>query len=356
MASDKRLLSDTARLTPVHREPEPLGGSGVSPHVGAVGTALQAIELAGQAMELAGLAARAAGYAANSKAPNTQRAYASDWAHFTHWCELAGLPALPAEGATIALYLTWASATLSVSTLRRRLACIAQAHHAAGQDNPCRHPACRSVWAGISRKLARPPHQKTPLVVAAMRLVLAELDDSPRGARDRAILLLGWGGALRRSEIVALDQGDVSIADEGLVLTIRRGKTLAPGESRLVGIPKGPREEADPVRAFRTWWRLLPDEWGPLFRSVGPGGQVSRRRLDDKHVARLVKRVAARAGLEGDYSGHSLRAGLATSAAAAGASERSIMLQTGHKSVTIARGYIRPASLFQENAAAIAAL
>jgi integrase len=321
-----------------------------------VGTGLAAMDLAGRALEMAGLAAAAAGYARGSKAPNTRRAYRSDWEHFSGWCARAGLQALPADPSTVCLYLTAHAAELKVSTLRRRLACLGQAHRAEGHASPGASPAVRAVWAGIARAHAQPPRRKTPLVVDAMRACLDELDEGTRDVRDRAILLVAWGGALRRSEVVALRRRDIAVEDRGMVLTVRRGKTDQLGEGRQIGLPFGRRAEYCPVRAYMRWAVLLPPGDGPLFVAVGDRGTLGRAALADRHVARLVKRVADQAGLVGDYSGHSLRAGFATAAAAAGASERSIMAQTGHKSLIIARGYIRPAQLFDDNAAAVAAL
>lgn len=335
---------------------------GATDHAGAAfldagaAQATAALALAGQALELAGLAAAAAGYAAASKAPNTRKAYGGDWQSFTAFCARIGAQALPAEPSTVCLYLTAHAAEHRVSTLRRRLSSINLAHQAHGHPAPSLAPSVKSVFAGIARMNTRPVVRKTPLLVEAMRLVLDELDDSARGRRDRAMLLVGWAGALRRSEIVALNRADVRLERRGLVLTLRRGKTDQLGLGREVAIPHGARPEYDPVAAWSCWAELLRDRQPPAFRAVGQDGRVTAQRLADKHVARLVKRVCALAGLDGDYSGHSLRAGLATSAAAAGASERAIMNQTGHRSVVIARQYIRPATLFEDNAAAVAAL
>jgi integrase len=323
---------------------------------GGAEAARQALALAGQALALAGVAARAAEYAQASKAANTRRAYASDWAHFAGWCAGQGMEALPAEPATVCLYLAAFGDDLKSSTLRRRLSCINLAHKAAGHPAPTLYPAVKAVWAGIARMHDAAPTRKTPLIVEAMRAVLATLDDSPRGRRDRALLLLGWGGALRRSELVALDRSDVRLERRGLVLRIRRGKTDQHGLGREVALPPGTRPETCPVVAWQLYAELLADRRPPLLRAVDDRGRLSVARLSDRAVARVVKRVAARAGLQGDYSGHSLRSGLATAAAAAGASERAIMAQTGHRSVAIMRQYIRPATLFDDNAAAIAAL
>lgn len=316
----------------------------------------QALELAGQAMQLAGLAAAAAGYALGSKATATRRAYRADWAHFAGWCALVGQTALPCDPATLCLYLTAHAPSLSVATLQRRLASISQAHKAAGHPTPVGTPAVRAVWGGIARQHGKPPARKTPLVVEAMRQCLDQLDDSARGRRDRALLLLAWGGALRRSEVVALQVADVTTEARGLVLEIRRSKTDQLAQGRAVALPYGRRPAYCPVRAFASWAELLGGRRGALFARVDERGRIGPHPLADRQVARLVKRVADAAGLAGDYSGHSLRAGFATAAAAAGASERAIMAQTGHKSLLIARGYIRPATLFEDNAAAIAAL
>jgi integrase len=320
------------------------------------GAFLQELELASQALELGALAAAAAGYALGSKARNTRRAYASDWGHFAGWCAMIGQGALPALPATVCLYLSAHAGVLKVSTLHRRLACISSAHKAAGHVSPVASPAVRAVWAGIARQHAAPVRRKAPLVLESMRAVLDQLGGDPRDARDRAILLLAWGGALRRSEVVALRRADVREVKEGLVLTIARGKTDQEGVGRQVGLPYGRTPRYCPVAAWRAWQALwVPrSEWA--FTEIGERRMVGLRPLDDVHVARLVKRVCALAGLEGDYSGHSLRAGFATAAAAAGASERAIMAQTGHRSLLIARTYIRPATLFADNAAAVAAL
>jgi integrase len=335
--------------------PERLPHDGPALEPGAHAVA-QALALAGQAMELAGLAAAAAGYALGSKSTATRRAYRADWAHFSGWCTAMGQSALPCDPPTLCLYLTAHAPVLTVATLQRRLASISQAHQAEGLPSPVRVPPVPKVWAGIVRAHRKPPVRKTPLVVDAMRACLDQLDDTARGRRDRCLLLLAWGGALRRSEVVALTTGDCRVEGRGLVLQVRRSKTDQTGLGRAVGLPYGRRAEYCPVRAWEAWAPIHGPRERPLFTRIGDGGQVGSLPLSDKHVARLVKRVADQAGLTGDYSGHSLRAGFATAAAAAGASERAIMNQTGHRSLLIARGYIRPATLFEDNAAAIAAL
>jgi integrase len=172
------------------------------------------------------------------------------------------------------------------------------------------------------------------------------------GARDRALILLGFAGAFRRSELVGLDVEDCAFGKDGLTVTLRRSKTDQEGAGRRIGIPFGSNPETCPVRTMQTWIERAGIGAGPLFRSINRHGQVQPGRLSGIDVARVVKKLAQRAGLDAaKYAGHSLRAGHATSAAIAGASERSIMNQTGHRSVQMVRRYIRDGSLFRENSA-----
>jgi len=311
-----------------------------------------ALEAARSALIYATAAAEAAAFARAAHAPNTLRGYAADWRDWTAWAAAGGLQALPADGTDLGAYVAYTART----TLRRRLAAIAAAHRAAGETDPTKEPTVKAVLRGIARTKRSALRKKAPLVVQALRAVLAECPDTPRGRRDRALLLIGWGAALRRAELVALDFADVEIRDEGLAVRVRRSKVDQLGWGQLVGIPHHDDDRYDAVRALLAWQAVAMADRGAIFRPVLRSGWVLERRLQPREVARVVKRVAALAGLQGDYSGHSLRAGLATSAAAAGASERSIMAQTRHQSVTVMRGYIRPASIWLDNAAAIAAL
>ena len=177
--------------------------------------------------------------------------------------------------------------------------------------------------------------------------------DGTIGARDQALILLGFAGAFRRSELVGLDVEDCTIGRDGLTVTLRRSKTDQEGVGRRVGIPYGSNPETCPVRTTQTWMEQAGISTGPLFRPINRHGQVKARRLSSPAVALLVKKLAQRAGLDpSKYAGHSLRAGHATAAAIAGASERSIMNQTGHRSVQMVRRYIRDGNLFRENSAA----
>ena len=246
------------------------------------------------------------------------------------------------------------------STLQRRLAALSQAHQAAGQtahEVPTKHATVRAVMSGIRRTKGTAQRGKAAAVTAVVRAMVEGAPDRLLGLRDRALLLLGFSGAFRRSELVALDVEDLEFTGDGLVVTQRRGKTDQEGEGRKIGIPFGGRPDTCPVRAVREWLDAAAVVFGPVFRSVNRHSQVQPGRLSDKAVAIVVKRHAPSAGLDpARYAGHSLRAGLATAAAAAGASERSIMNQTGHRSVPMVRKYIRDGQLFRENAAATVGL
>ncbi len=292
-------------------------------------------------------------YIRQAKSHNTHRAHASDWDDFERWCRPYGFVPLPAKPETVALYLTALADALKPSTLGRRLAAISQVHQAAGHETPTKAAPVRLVWAGIRRAKGTEQHGKNPAVTAELRRMVETLESNLLGVRDRALLLIGFAGAFRRSELVGLDVADVHTGHDGLTLSIRKSKTDQEGKGRKVGIPYGSHPHTCPVRALAAWIEKSGLTEGALWRAVNRHGQMQPGRLSDRAVALVVKRCAEKAGLDpAKYAGHSLRAGLATSAAAAGVSERSIMAQTGHKSVTVARRYIRDGSLFRDNAAA----
>ncbi len=301
---------------------------------------------------LAEIVERARDYAGAARSANTRRAYRADWADFTAWCQIHGVTALPATPQTVVLYLTALAPRRKTSTLTRRISAIAQAHKAAEYESPTTHQAVRTIMAGIRRVRGTAQTGKEPVVTAEVRRMVQELQPTLLGRRDAALLLLGFAGAFRRSELVALDVSDVVVKHEGLEVTVRKGKTDQEGQGRKIGIPYGSHPASCPVRAVQAWLWASGITRGPLFRGVNRHGQLLGR-LSDKGVARVVKRQALAVGLDPAlYAGHSLRAGLATAAAAAGVSERAIMAQTGHKSLPMVRKYIRDGSLFNDNAAA----
>ncbi len=295
---------------------------------------------------------RARHYIRHAKADNTVKAYRSDWQHFTAWCAERDLGALPASDNTAALYLSDLAATHTAATLTRRVSAISQAHQAAGFETPTKSITVRAVMAGIRRTLGTASHPKSAAVVADVRAMLAALPAGLLGVRDRALLLVGFAGAFRRSELVGLDAEDVEFTSDGAIITLRRSKSDQEGEGRKVAVPFGRSDVTCPVRALGAWIEAGRRTEGALFCQIDRHGNM-KGRLSGKGVALVVKRYATAAGLDpAKYAGHSLRSGLATSAAAAGVNERDIMRQTGHRSVGMVRRYIREGSLFLDNAAA----
>ena len=287
-----------------------------------------------------------------SKAENTLRGYQSDWREFCAWCEGHGAGPLPASPETVASYIAECTGRLKVGSVQRRLNAIAEAHKAAGLDSPTAAGMVKNTMKGIRRTLGTAPVQKVPTLTDDIRAMVDATDAGLIGARDRALILLGFAGAFRRSELVALDIEDCAFGKDGLTVTLRRSKTDQQAAGRKVGIPYGSNPETCPVRTVQAWLELAGQSARPLFRAISRHGHVRPRRLSPIDVARVVKKLADRAGLDAaKYAGHSLRAGHATSAAIAGASERSIMNQTGHRSVQMVRRYIRDGSLFRDNSA-----
>jgi integrase len=292
-------------------------------------------------------------YVRASKAENTLRGYQSDWRDFCSWCEShGGLCPLPASADAVAAYIAECAGHLKPGSIQRRLNAIAEAHKAAGLDSPTHAAIVRNTLKGIRRTLGTAPAQKAPALPDDIRAIVAATDAGLIGARDRALILLGFAGAFRRSELVGLDVEDCAFGKDGLTITMRRSKVDQEGQGRKIGIPYGSNPDTCPVRNLQDWIAHAGVTAGPLFRSINRHGQVQAGRLSGIDVARVTKKLAARAGIDpAKYAGHSLRAGHATAAAIAGASERSIMRQTGHRSVQMVRRYIRDGNLFKENSA-----
>jgi integrase len=259
---------------------------------------------------------------------------------------------LPAAADAVAAYIAECAGHLKPGSIQRRLNAIAEAHKAAGLDSPTHAGIVRNTLKGIRRTLGTAPAQKAPALTDDIRAMISATDAGAIGARDRALVLLGFAGAFRRSELVGLNVDDCAFGKDGLTVTLRRSKMDQESAGRKIGIPYGSNPETCPVRSVQEWIELSAIGAGPLFRSINRHGHVQPGRLSGIDVARVVKKLVNRAGLDAArYAGHSLRAGHATSAAIAGASERSIMNQTGHRSVQMVRRYIREGNLFRENSA-----
>ena len=305
-------------------------------------------------------------YARHAASENTLKAYAKDWAQFARWCRMRGADPLPPSPELIGLYITDLAApqgrspALSVSSIERRLSGLGWGYAQRGQplDRKDRHIV--AVLAGIRRKHARPPVQKEAILPEDLRDMLATLPHDLRGLRDRAMLLIGFAGGLRRSEIVSLDHGKddtpdsggwAEILDDGALLTLR-GKT----GWRVVEIARGSSDQTCPVHALTQWLHYARIDFGPIFVAVSRNGlKATGERLSDKHVARLIKQTVEDAGLRPElskaerlalYSGHSLRAGLASSAEV---DERYVQKQLGHASAEMTRRYQRRRDRFRVN-------
>jgi len=329
---------------------------------------------AGLPAQLQDLTARARGYVEAASSANTRKAYASDWKHFSAWCRRQNLSPLPPNPQVVGLYIaacasgsaigtaTRGGKPDSVSTIERRLAALGWNYTQRGEQKLDRKDrAIATVMAGIRNKHAAPPLQKEAILPEDLIAMLETLDrGSLRGIRDRAMLLLGFAGGLRRSEITGLDlgrdqtedgRGWLEIFDKGALLTLR-GKT----GWREVEIGRGSSDATCPVAALETWIKFAKLAKGPLFRRVtGKGKDVGPDRLNDQEVARLVKKTALAAGVRGDlseaergqkFAGHSLRAGLASSAEV---DERHVQKQLGHASAEMTRRYQRRRDRFRIN-------
>jgi site-specific recombinase XerD len=301
------------------------------------------------------LVERARAYATDSRASTTQRAYVADFKTFETWCAAhGGLPSAPTTPQTVAVYLAaLADAGKKATTIQRALAGIAWAQRTRGFEWAKGHPAITAVMTGIMRRHGSAPAQKLAVVDEVLAAMVSALDEASLvGKRDRAVLTLGWFGAFRRSELVALEVADVMREREGLVLRVRRSKNDPDGKGAEKGIPFASRAALCPVRSLDAWLEAAAITEGPIFRHIDRRGVVVAEAMHDRTVARIVQRAAVGAGLDPKtVGGHSLRAGFATTAAKRGKSLDAIMRQTLHKSVEVARGYIRHAKLFDDNAA-----
>lgn len=296
---------------------------------------------------------QARSYADASKATSTKKAYSSAWRVFTVWCSQQGQDPLPAHPTVVATFLADQVKSRRVATVEKYLAAINEAHRLVGSETPSASPQVHAVMKGIRRVKGTDQKAKSPLLVSHLRRIVQALPEGSNTIRTVAALLLGFSGAFRRSELVALDRGNIEFVEDGLVVNITRSKTDQEGAGRIVGVPYGSNPATCPVRNLKKWIEVSGIEGGPLFRSVDRHGRIGSDRLSCKSVCLMVKQAVAAIGLDPtNFGGHSLRAGLATEAARCGAGEVAIMAQTGHRSVATLRGYIRLGNLFVNNAAA----
>ena len=289
-------------------------------------------------------------FAKAEKSAATRRAYASDFDHFTAWCVSVHAEPLPATVTTVAAYLaSLATGGLKASTINRRCAAIAYRHRMAGHETPTGAEAVKAVCRGIRRSIGTRVDQKAPVTAKRLKAMLKPIPDTLAGRRDRALLLVGFSAALRRSELVALTVADIETAPEGVLVHIRRSKTDQEAAGHVVPVPRGAKLGA--VAALEAWLRAAGISDGPLFRAINKGGRLATAPLTDRSVADIVKRWAGAAKLDASlFSGHSLRAGFVTEALEHGADTLKVMDVTRHRSVETLKKYDRRAKAFQNHA------
>jgi hypothetical protein len=300
----------------------------------------------------------AASYAEDSLAKNTKITYAGAWRKYSAWCADRGFNPYGPRG-QIAIYLAWlADEGAKVSTVSIGLCAIAKAFESKGLPSPREDRAVRLVYQGIRRRIGIAPEQVEAILPHHLRSMVDALPEPEgkhrlRSLRNRAMLTIGWASGMRRSEIVGLQVADVKEVPEGLAITIRRSKTDQEGKGRLVAVPYGAYLLTCPVRGLKAWLEASGVTEGPLFRTVTPDGKGVRPwSLTDRQLANVVKQAARRAGVEGRFAGHSLRAGLVTSAVRAGKQIKSIQAVTGHKTLEVLYKYVREQEMFKDSPSA----
>ena len=304
---------------------------------------------------LANDVATARDYANAAAADNTMRAYRADWEHYQAWCGERGVNPIPAEPAMVAAYLASMAGTHAATTIRRRLSALGRAHRFAGERWNAQDATVRETLAGIMRTHGRPPERAAALSVENLRRIAATCDDGAAGRRDRALLLLGFAGALRRTEICDLRIADVGRTPGGIALEIRRSKGDRERQGAVVGIPAGKNPETCPVTACDAWLDLVDQPTGPLFRRVHRSGMIGNEPLSDKSVGRILRRRCLMAGIDREtverLSAHSLRAGFVTAAYAAAVRDEDIMAHSRHRDLRTMRGYVRRTTAVRDSPA-----
>lgn len=289
-------------------------------------------------------------YLEKSLATSTRRFYKIDFKVFTNFCVAMGLSYLPAHPDTIARFLAYqASIGKKPATLERRIAAIKLVHETHGYHNPAQHKAVRAIMRGIKRDKGTAPVKKAPATADRIEKMIAHCQENMGGIRNKALLLLGFGGAFRRSELVNIRMDDIEQTPEGIKVRIRKSKTDQEGKGHIVAILNGTRFRI--VDALKAWLDIAKITSGFIFRRVVRGGHVIDKAITDKSVALIIKKYAKKAGLTvKDFSGHSLRSGFITSGAAAGANLFKLMEISRHKKAETLMEYIRESKLFEDHA------
>ena len=291
----------------------------------------------------------------SSKAINTLRAYKSDFRDFGEFCTKHGFKSLPSEPKIVALYITHLSKNSKISTLRRRLVSISMVHKLKGHYLDTKHPIIVENLMGIRRVKGSIQKGKKPILINHLKSMINAINEQNieeiKKLRDKSIILIGFGGGFRRTELISIDHEDLEFVPEGLKITIKKSKTDQFGEGMVKGIPYFTNAIYCPVKNLQKWIEISNIKSGPIFRRFSKGLSLTDKRLTDQSISLLIKEYLKKAGIENtNFSGHSLRSGFATVAADSGADERSIMAMTGHKTTQMVRRYIKDANLFKQNA------
>jgi site-specific recombinase XerD len=292
----------------------------------------------------------------SSKAINTVRAYKSDFKDFGLFCVQKGFKTYPSDPKIVSLYLTYLSTKdIKLSTIKRRLVSIGVIHKMKGHYLDTKHPIIIENLMGIKRRKGIVQKGKKPILINDLKQIIDVINQQQiadiKKLRDKSIILIGFSGGFRRNEIVSLDIEDLDFVFEGLKITVKRSKTDQFGEGMTKGLPYFDNKIYCPVTTLQRWLNVSKIKKGPLFRRFSKGSKLTNNRLTDQTVALIIKQYLNFTNINStNYSGHSLRSGFATSAAEAGAEERSIMAMTGHKSTEMVRRYIKEANLFKNNA------
>lgn len=303
------------------------------------------------------LDARSKQYQKDSRSTSTKKAYRSDLELYIAWCDDNNLKSLPSEPSTVRRYITYmADNGRASSTISRAMTSISQAHKILGHATPTTHPEVTEVWKGIRRIKGISQKRAKPLMMSELKRIIQNTRPTMIGRRDAALIMIGWSGALRRSEIVSLQYSDVEFVSEGLIIHLRQSKTDQEKSGYKIGIPNGRDTKFCPVQRLKTWIKVGEISSGPLFYRIGVGGRrfLYRTKLREPLSSRMINiiltRRMERAGLSTDgYSGHSFRAGFITEAAKASVPEALIQIHTRHKTTAVMRDYIRDGSLFNQN-------
>ncbi len=291
----------------------------------------------------------------SSKANNTLRAYKSDFRDFGAFCQKHGFKSLPSEPKIVSIYITHLSKNSKISTLRRRLVSISMFHKLKGYYLDTKHPIILENLMGIRRIKGSIQIGKKPILISHLKLIINVIHnqkiDEIKKLRDKSLILIGFGGGFRRSELISIDYEDLEFVPEGVKITIKRSKTDKFGEGMIKGLPYFNNEVYCPVKNLQKWLEISKIKSGPIFRRFSKGLSLTDNRLTDQSVVLLIKEYLNLAGIDNkNFAGHSLRSGFATVTAESGADERSIMAMTGHKSTEMVRRYIKEANLFKNNA------